>query len=178
MQPFVNFAGKWLTTVASFGCAALQDGELYTCGSNENGQLGSRPQAASEMRPAPGRVTALESHRVVHAACGQGHTVAVLDSGALAAFGAAEFGQLGHGGESTMQPLPRVVRGTPGMRFARFAHVCIAAAARFVRAVRLIGGRLHRAFRSCSCACTGAWLVGQSCPGKAHWHRFVSPLLP
>lgn len=101
----------------------MQDGELYTCGSNESGQLGFRPTISDQQEQCshstPSRVNALESHRVLQVACGQNHTVAVLDSGAIASFGASEFGQLGQGSESTIQPLPRVVRGTPGMRFLR-----------------------------------------------------------
>ena len=43
----------------------------------------------------PQRVSGLEAHSVHSVACGQGHMLAVIDSGALAAWGSNEFGQLG-----------------------------------------------------------------------------------
>ena len=68
------------------------DGELWTSGSNDAGQLGVK---ALEVSLVPRRVSALEAHCVHAVACGQGHMLAVVDSGALAAWGSNEFGQLG-----------------------------------------------------------------------------------
>ena len=70
--------------------AAAADGELYSWGSNDAGQ---QHQSA----PAPARVEALESFTVHQVACGSSHTLAVVDDGALAAFGSNEFGQCGLG---------------------------------------------------------------------------------
>lgn len=68
------------------------DGELYTTGSNDAGQLGLKgPEGALE----PLRVSALEMHNVHSVACGQGHMLAVIDNGQLAAWGSNEYGQLG-----------------------------------------------------------------------------------
>ena len=41
------------------------------------------------------RVEGLETYRVVSAACGQDHSVAVTDGEQLASWGAGEYGQLG-----------------------------------------------------------------------------------
>jgi alpha-tubulin suppressor-like RCC1 family protein len=50
------------------------DGELYTCGSNESGQLGVK---GLETATQPVRVGALDTYTITHVACGRGHTVAV-----------------------------------------------------------------------------------------------------
>lgn len=50
------------------------EGEIYTTGSNDSGQLGVRGQ---EGHVVPMRVAALDTHIVTHIACGSTHTVAV-----------------------------------------------------------------------------------------------------
>jgi E3 ubiquitin-protein ligase HERC4 len=75
--------------------AAAADGEIYAWGTNDAGQLGIRQQR--ESAAAPARVEALESFTVHQVACGSSHTLAVVDDGALAAFGSNEFGQCGLG---------------------------------------------------------------------------------
>ncbi|KAL2629156.1 hypothetical protein R1flu_013842 [Riccia fluitans] len=96
------------------------DGELYTTGSNECGQLGAKMR---ELQLSPIRVAALDTYIITHVSCGQNHTVAVTDSGALASWGAAEFGQVGHkeaaGSVDSVQP--RIVKGTRELQFARVA---------------------------------------------------------
>ncbi|KAL3687154.1 hypothetical protein R1sor_013463 [Riccia sorocarpa] len=96
------------------------DGELYTTGNNECGQLGAK---LLELQLSPIRVAALDTYVITHVACGQNHTVAVTDTGALASWGAAEFGQVGHkeaaGSVDFVQP--RIVKGTRELQFARVA---------------------------------------------------------
>lgn len=50
-----------------------------------------------EVSLVPRRLSALEAHCVHAVACGQSHMLAVIDSGAVAAWGSNEFGQLGEG---------------------------------------------------------------------------------
>lgn len=50
------------------------DGELYTTGNNECGQLGAKSR---ELQLLPIRVAALDTYTISHVACGQKHTVAV-----------------------------------------------------------------------------------------------------
>ncbi|KAG6544026.1 hypothetical protein Mapa_014549 [Marchantia paleacea] len=96
------------------------DGELYTTGNNECGQLGAKSR---ELQLLPIRVAALDTYTISHVACGQNHTVAVTDTGALASWGAAEFGQVGHkeaaGSVDSVQP--RIVKGTRELQFVRVA---------------------------------------------------------
>lgn len=65
---------------------------MYTCGGNNEEQLGVK---GIEMALSPVRVSALEAHTVHCIACGEGHMLAVLDNGSLAAWGSNEYGQLG-----------------------------------------------------------------------------------
>lgn len=50
------------------------EGEIYTTGSNDFGQLGAKGREAQLI---PVRVAALDTHIVTHIACGPTHTVAV-----------------------------------------------------------------------------------------------------
>ena len=68
------------------------DGDLFTCGTNDIGQL-AQPQHVEAV--AISRVAALEASAVQSVACGEEHMVAVVDLGQLAAWGSNEFGQLG-----------------------------------------------------------------------------------
>ena len=76
------------------------DGELFTCGSNESGQLGHLQH--TEQMPLA-RVVALEASIVHAVACGESHSLFVLDNGQLAACGANDFGQLGDAGCRTTE---------------------------------------------------------------------------
>ncbi|GAQ89192.1 Putative ubiquitin-protein ligase [Klebsormidium nitens] len=96
------------------------DGELYTSGSNDTGQLGVKGR---ESAAEPVRVAALDTYTITHVACGRGHTVAVTDQGALAAWGEGDQGQLGHRDAmgSTAPVQPKIVKGTRELRFVRVA---------------------------------------------------------
>lgn len=68
-------------------CTAA-DGELYTCGANDSGQLGVKGggggaaaggSSSTEGTAPPVRVDALDVYKVVHAAYGEGHALAVTD---------------------------------------------------------------------------------------------------
>ncbi|XP_049935460.1 uncharacterized protein LOC116260292 isoform X3 [Nymphaea colorata] len=96
------------------------DGDLFMTGSNEYGQLGI---GSRESQLLPARVSALDIYRITHVACGQAHTVAVTDLGALVSWGASEFGQLGLKDMIEVVDViqPRVVRGSQELHFVRVA---------------------------------------------------------
>ena len=72
--------------------ACAGDGELYTSGANNEGQLGVRGHSTAQT---PVRGAGLEAHTAHCIACGESHMLAVIDSGSLAAWGSNEYGQLG-----------------------------------------------------------------------------------
>ena len=74
------------------GACTAGDGDLFTCGSNESGQL-AQPRLAEAVELA--RVAALEAFAVQSVACGEEHMVAVVDQGQLLSWGSNEYGQLG-----------------------------------------------------------------------------------
>ncbi|XP_002985532.2 probable E3 ubiquitin-protein ligase HERC4 [Selaginella moellendorffii] len=96
------------------------EGELYTTGSNDSGQLGTK-SFGCEFSPV--RVSSLDTSLVSHVATGQGHTVAVTDTGSLVSWGCGEFGQLGLKDAAGVfnSPLPRFLRGSRELLFVRVA---------------------------------------------------------
>ncbi|XP_020530583.1 ultraviolet-B receptor UVR8-like [Amborella trichopoda] len=96
------------------------EGDLFMTGNNDSGQLGvrSRESQLSSMR-----VSSLDIYRISHVACGQAHTVAVTDMGAVVSWGASEFGQLGHKDAIDVVDViqPRIVKGTRDLHFVRVA---------------------------------------------------------
>lgn len=96
------------------------DGELYMTGNNDSGQLGARLR---ESQLSFVQVSALDTYRISHVACGQAHSIAVTDVGALVSWGAAELGQLGHkdvvGVVDVIQP--RIIKGMRELHFVRVA---------------------------------------------------------
>ncbi|KAK9794902.1 hypothetical protein WJX73_001812 [Symbiochloris irregularis] len=105
---------------SSFNSAFLTgDGDLYTCGSNESGQLGRK--ADSEGCSTATRVEALDNFNVQQVACGDAHMLAVVDNGNIASWGSADFGQLGHGEEATSHSHPRIIKNLGREHFVRVA---------------------------------------------------------
>ncbi|KAG5443773.1 hypothetical protein CSKR_112235 [Clonorchis sinensis] len=70
------------------------DGEVYSCGGNEFGQLG-RSDSPSDFR----RITALENHTITDIACGAYHNAAISYTGRLFTWGCNSNGQLGREGD-------------------------------------------------------------------------------
>ncbi len=106
----------------------LEDGKLYSCGSNDYSQLGhTRP------RTRPGSflslsynlsevkihvhfyeftecVEGLEAHSIVHVACGSHHTLAQNEWGEIFAWGANSNGQLGLNVQSQTIQFPKMIK--------------------------------------------------------------------
>ncbi|XP_015126576.1 probable E3 ubiquitin-protein ligase HERC4 isoform X2 [Diachasma alloeum] len=75
------------------GLALTNNGELYSWGSNAEGQLGLGTDTKSELKPK--LITSLAAIPIAFVACGGHHSVVVSKSGAIYAWGRNTFGQLG-----------------------------------------------------------------------------------
>uniref|UniRef100_A0A8C8DZF8 HECT and RLD domain containing E3 ubiquitin protein ligase 3 n=1 Tax=Oryzias sinensis TaxID=183150 RepID=A0A8C8DZF8_9TELE len=87
------FSGRGLKEVACGGqhtLFLLQDGSVYTCGSNSCGQLGHDKDGNS-----PELVGALDTQKITMVSCGRAHSVAVNEQGQVFVWGAGDGGQLG-----------------------------------------------------------------------------------
>ncbi|MDR1294601.1 MAG: Ig-like domain-containing protein [Bifidobacteriaceae bacterium] len=85
-----------------------RDGDLWVWGDNSYGQLGTG--AKSGAYPSPTRLSL--GGRVESVACGGNHTIAVMESGTVFAWGDNDHGALGTG-NTTKSPVPVEVNGLP-----------------------------------------------------------------
>jgi len=95
-----SFGGRkviGITCGQTSSMAVLENGEVYGWGYNGNGQLGLGNNI-NQLNPQ--RVTALQGVVVTSVVCGYAHTLAVTDEGALYAWGANSYGQLGTGNKA------------------------------------------------------------------------------
>ena len=95
-----SFGGRkvvGITCGQTSSMAVLENGEVYGWGYNGNGQLGLGNNI-NQLNPQ--RVTALQGVVVTNVVCGYAHTLAVTDEGALYAWGANSYGQLGTGNKA------------------------------------------------------------------------------
>ncbi|GAB6023588.1 putative E3 ubiquitin-protein ligase herc3 [Chamberlinius hualienensis] len=86
----------------------LVDGQIYSCGSNDFGQLGHSKLGTKK----PELIDQLDSRRCVQLSCGIKHSLAVSEWGDVYSWGSNNCGQLGDPssvGESS--PIPRLVKG-------------------------------------------------------------------
>ncbi|KAJ9131887.1 hypothetical protein P3X46_034791 [Hevea brasiliensis] len=96
---------------------ATEGGEVFTWGSNREGQLGY----AVDTQPIPRRVSLLKS-RIVAVAAANKHTAVVSDSGEVFTWGCNREGQLGYGtSNSASNYNPRVVEYLKGKVFTGVA---------------------------------------------------------
>lgn len=95
---------------------ATESGEVFTWGSNREGQLG---YTAVDTQPTPRRVSALKS-KIVAVAAANKHTVVVSDNGEVFTWGSNKEGQLGYGtSNSGLNYAPRLVEYLKGKVFIR-----------------------------------------------------------
>ncbi|TYZ63890.1 hypothetical protein PybrP1_006253, partial [[Pythium] brassicae (nom. inval.)] len=95
--PVLRLAEKHVVDVACsyfHSAVVTSDGELFTCGRNDFGQLGTADGGDKHF---PHPVSFSLRHPVLTVACGQHHTVASLSGGGLLVFGKNDYGQLGLG---------------------------------------------------------------------------------
>lgn len=84
---------------------------MFAWGANECGQLGFDDV---EERRIPALVPSLSGTGTAQISCGQQHSAAVLEDGAVFTWGCGQVGQLGHASESSRQS-PRRVQGLAGV---------------------------------------------------------------
>ena len=71
---------------------STEDGEIYVCGWNKNGQLGFSSQLVDY--PTFCQVPSLP-HKIAKVSCGWNHTMALTENGTVYVWGSNAFGQLG-----------------------------------------------------------------------------------
>uniref|UniRef100_A0A8C6TTE6 HECT and RLD domain containing E3 ubiquitin protein ligase 3 n=1 Tax=Neogobius melanostomus TaxID=47308 RepID=A0A8C6TTE6_9GOBI len=104
-QVFFGRGLKEITCAGEHTVFLLQDGSVYTCGSNSCGQLGhDKPGTSPEL------VGALDTQKISSISCGQAHSLAVNEQGQVFAWGAGDGGQLGLGSIETTVRIPRLVK--------------------------------------------------------------------
>lgn len=104
----VKFTPVKVLSIAVGGRHSLmltEDGNLYSCGSNDFGQLG---REGSQTRLE--QVTSLAGYTVKQIAAGTNHSFAVDEWGSLFSWGSDEYGQLGHNQGSQSLRTPRLVK--------------------------------------------------------------------
>lgn len=93
----VEALGSYAVTAVVAGSrnslAICEDGRLFTWGWNQRGTLGHPPKTKTESSPGP--VHALAGLKIVQAAIGGWHCLAVDDNGRAYAWGGNEYGQCG-----------------------------------------------------------------------------------
>ncbi|MQL74597.1 hypothetical protein Taro_006979 [Colocasia esculenta] len=90
---------------------ATENGEVFTWGSNREGQLG---YTSVDTQPTPRRVSSLRS-KIIAVAAGNKHTAAVAESGEVFTWGCNKEGQLGYGtSNSASNYTPRMVEYLKG----------------------------------------------------------------
>ncbi|CAA6653770.1 unnamed protein product [Spirodela intermedia] len=93
---------------------ATESGEVFTWGSNREGQLG---YPSVDTQPTPRRVSSLRS-RIIAVAAANKHTAAVAESGEVFTWGCNKEGQLGYGtSNSASNYTPRLVEYLKGRNF-------------------------------------------------------------
>jgi E3 ubiquitin-protein ligase HERC4 len=82
-----------------------KDGKVYSCGSNDYGQLGH-----DQPRKRPQLVSGLDAHPITNIACGSMHSMALNQWGEVFSWGSDNYGQLGHQLGGTLQIVPKLVK--------------------------------------------------------------------
>lgn len=108
-RPIPELSSQQVTKIScgySFSSAITAQGELFTWGFNEKGQLGLGHRINQEE---PHRVKFPEDTFLTEVACGRQHTLVLSKKKQVFSFGLGVFGQLGHG-KLKDQLLPAVIQ--------------------------------------------------------------------
>ncbi|CDP10532.1 unnamed protein product [Coffea canephora] len=109
---------KTISAAKHHTVAATQAGEVFTWGSNREGQLG---YTSVDTQPTPRRVSSLKA-RIVAVAAANKHTAVISDSGEVFTWGCNKEGQLGYGtSNSASNYTPRLVEYLKGKVFSAVA---------------------------------------------------------
>jgi len=93
LEPLKFHGSRRIIQIASnsYHSAALTStGELYTCGSNDEGQVNPYPDEDGEIQlflPKPKIFDSIGRHRISALACGLNHTVCITATGSAISFG-------------------------------------------------------------------------------------------
>ncbi|XP_015840693.1 probable E3 ubiquitin-protein ligase HERC4 isoform X2 [Tribolium castaneum] len=107
-----------------------KDGKVYSCGSNDYGQLGhdqprKRPRPESNKLIFAELVSGLDAYSIINVACGEMHSLALSRWGEVFSWGSDNYGQLGHQLGGTLQIVPKLIKS-----LAKYQVVQIAAGQR------------------------------------------------
>ncbi|XP_059803316.1 probable E3 ubiquitin-protein ligase HERC4 isoform X1 [Hypanus sabinus] len=94
----------------------LDDGTVYTCGCNDQGQLGHE-----KGRKRPEQVVALDAQNITAVSCGEMHTLALNDNGQVFAWGLAKDGQLGLVTTEEFVRVPRTLKALVEVQIVQVA---------------------------------------------------------
>jgi alpha-tubulin suppressor-like RCC1 family protein len=103
---------RQISSNAYHSAAVTTTGELYLCGSNDEGQIDSDKTIINVIKPR--LCESLYTHRIQQVSCGLTHTACLTSSGLCLTFGGNEVGELGHSPGSKSFVPPRIVEGLAG----------------------------------------------------------------
>lgn len=98
-----------------------KEGKVYSCGSNDFGQLGHNQPRKRPRMSLFQLVSGLESCEIIQVACGSQHSMALDRWGQVFAWGSDSSGQLGHQLGNTLQVVPKLVKGVAGAHIVQIA---------------------------------------------------------
>ncbi|KAK3871366.1 hypothetical protein Pcinc_023478 [Petrolisthes cinctipes] len=142
LPTFMDFTDSWnivqgqitcsLTTLSSGLSHSLllsEEGQVYSCGNNELGQLGH-----SKITRIPEKIDALENYTIAQIAAGDQHSLALTNWGLIYAWGENGYGQLGINSSEEVVSTPHLIKS-----LARKQVVQVAGGANHTLALTLDG---------------------------------------
>eukprot|EP00116_Pleurobrachia_bachei_P005403 sb/3465665/ len=105
----------WISAGGQHSAALTVSGQIIAWGGNSFGQLGL---GDTLRRPTPRLVPMLSGHMVKSVQCGEHHTAALTELGAVLTWGEGGYGQLGHG-NTNQQIVPRQVTELMGVKIVQ-----------------------------------------------------------
>ncbi|UPQ97120.1 chromosome condensation regulation protein [Chloropicon primus] len=120
LERLENFDAIDLVGGKNNSAAVTGRGDIVLCGENDSGQLGSRQRSRQQTAQDFGFVDLPGDSHISTISCGDSHVIALSNTGGLVSWGAAEYGQLGHGESKNCVdtlPLPRRIEELNTVRF-------------------------------------------------------------